>query len=1019
MKKLLLFSIFLILLLLSVNTISALEIDNVGWYSENDMKIEIRNWLGLTRLGDAILTSHSHVDEVKSVMAGEKRLVMQYDLNFDEDYINGLGNVKFIDERTRDEVKRPYYFAEAIYGDVRVNEFGRKCSLNKNMTEVCESYISGSHMERKIVGWKKLDSRDIKSGNRTIGLFADVRVGDHIDGIWTIAGQPVNKHASWADSLTVGLWAYWNFDSDSTNASNIEDVMNSTQNGTNTNLTTSFTSITGIIGQAIDLNGTTGINFGNQDTVFGNGAGNNYTLSIWIRGGLSVAGTSTFWASDNDNSLGADDVYSYITSDTNMVFATEDGDERNMNANNTLQETWQHFVFWKNSTTLRGWQNGSLNIEVIGDVFQDKTNAGNSFVIGDNLNVNFLNASIDETGLWARALSDAEIADLWNNGAGITFPENDPPAVSLNDTPADAFTTVVPSLTLGANSTDDKGLLNISLYINGELNTTDYNTTGSQTSLNISRTLTFNSGWWNWSAYACDNEANCTITGNKTFLVISIVVNNESFNAITTEAATETFQVNVSVATGLRLTLGRLHYNGTGYDGTITDLGSDQFSVLRSLAVPAVDAETNFSFFWELRLEDDSNINSSLNNQTVLPFNIDNCTTQGLVILNYTLRDEDTQILVDNSTRNSTIEVDLQIFPLGSSIAIVNFSTEYLNQTQALVCVANDTLTGVSFRLDAQARYDGGEDYISEFNNIQNFTLTSTSVPQNITLLNLLSDRSQEFLIRVKDKNFLALDGAIVDITRKYVAEGTFKTVEVPMTDQAGETLGHFVLGDVIYTLIVKKNGVIIATLDNVLARCTNVATGNCIISINEFSSSIATQDYTTIQNISFATSFDDATSEITTVFTTSDGGVKTVLLNGTLSDRFGNTTICSDTLVSSSGTLICTIPSTFGNATVVASLVVDGVTVSTSFVTITDDPADLFGGTGIILALLIILTLSMLFVSSPVGQLVGLMVGIALSSIMLLYTGGSIIGVGSIMIWLIVTIAILIWKINKNKELA
>ena len=1005
----------LMVMLLGISMISALDfkIDNVGWYSENDMKIEIRNWFGLTRIGDATLTSHSHVDEIKSVIAGEDRLVMQYDINFDAEYKDGIGDIKFIDEKTGKEVSRPYYFAKAIYGDAKVNDFDTKCSLNKNMTEVCVRYISGSHIEKKVVDWERLDNRDIKAGNYTVGLFVDVYRGDHIDGIWTLAGQPITKHASWSDTLSVGLWAYWNFNSDTTNASNVRDMLNSTQNGTSTNLTTAFTSITGILGEAIDLNGTTGINFGNQDTVFGNGAGNNYTLSIWIRGGKSVSGTSTFWANVNSDSLGTDDVYSYLTSDTNMVFATEDGDERNVNANNTLQETWQHFVFWKNATTLRAWQNGTLNIEVIGDVFEDKTDASNKFVIGDNLNVVMLNASIDETGIWARALTDSEVSDLWNNGAGITYNQN--PYVSLNSTPADTEVIYSATVTLGANATDDIGLLNTSLYIDGALNSTDYNTTSGQTSLNISRQLTFDYGTYNWSAFACDESNACVMTANKTF-TSSIWKQNASSDT-TSVGSTVVFNLTLN-QTAIPTTKAWLNYNNTFYDPDFTTAGGNHYYFERSITIPnGTGSITGNSINWSWVYNISGFGNRTTDNATQLVYSIaiDDCSTYTKTLLNFSYYDEELNSLLNITSRESAeIEVDVTMTSRSdSSISATYQYNSPTNTTNITICIPNLVLNTSSedYETDVLAHFLA-DDYVEEYYWLDNWSATNSTIPKEIILRGTRLSDSTSFIASYEDEDNQLVTGAIISVLKKYVGENIFREAENGRTNDDGETILHLVEEDVIYRFNVSIEDRQVYLSDEFRVYCATT-TDACTISLDVLTGvTDMTEDFDNLPEGSCSIDWDKSTRIVELVCSLN----ATHTMNLTLYKYSNNQTADNIPIGSNSSdglnpTVSLTVDWTYDNSTYFAEVYKDNSWIASRYVDLKEEGRDYFGDSiGVFFTGLIVLALGLMAVSRGIGVLVFSVIGLLFASLSYIFDVGY-----ATIIFIICAVGIIIYKARKN----
>ena len=127
------------------------------------------------------------------------------------------------------------------------------------------------------------------------------------------------------------------------------------------------------------------------------------------------------------------------------------------------------------------------------------------------------------------------------------------------------------------------------------------------------------------------------------------------------------------------------------------------------------------------------------------------------------------------------------------------------------------------------------DDHVHEFNYIQNMILDfSSNVPRDIKLYDLLDSQSQSFLITFKDNVFLPVDGAIIEIMRFYTDQGQYISVEDALTNEQGQTIGHFVEEDALYSFIIKKEGVILATFDDTLALCPELP---CQINLNQFES--------------------------------------------------------------------------------------------------------------------------------------------------------------------------------------
>jgi len=324
-------------------------------------------------------------------------------------------------------------------------------------------------------------------------------------------------------------------------------------------------------------------------------------------------------------------------------------------------------------------------------------------------------------------------------------------------------------------------------------------------------------------------------------------------------------------------------------------------------------------------------------------------------------------------------------------------------------------LNGSEYRMDVQMRYTSlGR--VEEFHHIQNFTLTNRSLSQNINLFDLNITDSQKFLITFKDDNFLPVEDALVDIQRKYVSEGVFKSVEIPKTDEFGQTVGHFDLEGVIYTIIVSKNGNVLAAFDNIAVVCQDIIVEDCRLNLNVATVPADFPEWESIGGLDYTITFDNNTRAITVVFTTTDGSSSTVLLNTTKYDRFGNVTVCSDTLTSSSGTLTCIIPDSFGNVTVISKLYNNGQLITTRIYSIFPNAGQFFGTDAIAMSIILLLTIPLMLVGSTVGLILGVIIGLIMSGGLMFINGGSGIGTGVALIWAIIAGGIIIWKINQKK---
>ncbi len=423
-------------------------------------------------------------------------------------------------------------------------------------------------------------------------------------------------------------------------------------------------------------------------------------------------------------------------------------------------------------------------------------------------------------------------------------------------------------------------------------------------------------------------------------------------------------------------------------------------------------ADSNVSFYWNITMDKNVLIQTLQHNQTVNNIGIDDCSVNGVVILNITLKDEKTQSLINETIYNTTVQVDVDIYPVNSSTSIISYSNNFTKKYNPRVCLKGLNST---YDMDVQILYDA-DGYAAEFYHIQKATLKNSSIPTNINLYDLDDTSAQQFLITYKDDNFVPIEDALIEIQRKYVSEGVFKSVEIPKTDDSGQATASFELSGAVYTIIVTKNGVIQATFDNVAIYCEDKVIGDCKINLNALGSGTDFDDWNETGGITYTITFDKNTRTITTIFTTTDGTSKTVLLNATKFDRFGNHTVCYDSLTTSSGTLTCLIPASYGNVTVVAVLTSDGTTVTTRTYTILPNAADRFGvSNGGIMLLLLLLTLPLMLVTSTIGVMIGIFAGIIFGGMFMLFNTESILGATSIVIWLLAAGGIIIWKISRR----
>lgn len=735
-----------------------------------------------------------------------------------------------------------------------------------------------------------------------------------------------------------------------------------------------------------------------------------FSIQAWVKqpsitnpGEQTIIDLGNTQNDDNDWAFGID------TSGNLFILArTTSGSDSSASTTKINDSTYHHIVVVFNASNNRTlYLDGNAILNQSTSIAMNFTNY---FCVGASATTagctsNFYNGSIDEIGVFGRLLNITDVRELYNSGNGLAYGLNltvNSPIDNYNSTNA----TIVFNISV-INSTS--AVENVSLIVDDVVvssNTTRKNGT-------YLFTQSISKGNHNWSIITRDNSSVQTSTPTRNLNIDWIFLNNVTYESSVSEGSQTVF-TGVFTTNGTVITIGNLSYNGTGNIGTITQSGT-LFTINKTINAPTVTGNTNVSWFWNITLSDGYVKNFSSLNQTVVDFSVDNCTTNSAVLYNFTIVNEETQTALSKSLDNTSGQLNLQIYSLDRTILLQNFSSLYNITNPFSVCLSSNLSSGENYVLDLQLQYSASS-YATEFYHIQNRTINTSSFPTNITLYDLASANSQEFKITFKDSSFLAVQDALVQIQRKYINEGTYKTIEIPKTDAKGETLAHLVLNDVIYTFIIIKNGEILGTFNDVRAQCQNPTIQECAIPFNSFSSYIQPEDYTSLEDFDFTLTFNKSTRTVTSVFTIPSGSVDTVSLNVTLLDQLGNTSACSQQITTSAGTLSCTVPLNLGNGTIIAYIYKGGILQGQGAISLAQDPADIYGANIVFLSILMFLTLIGIgMTDEPMVLSFFILLGVIFAIGLNIISTAGIIGYGATTLWLIIAI-ILIWIKGGNR---
>ncbi len=597
---------------------------------------------------------------------------------------------------------------------------------------------------------------------------------------------------------------------------------------------------------------------------------------------------------------------------------------------------------------------------------------------------------LDEIGVWNRSLSSEEIFNLYNSNEVLPF-EN-------------LFSK----------------LENVTIILNGTSvfnHTGEFNQTFSPNRTNnFAPTINSFLSICNFVGGFCQIPFifHTDIEGrlqyfNMTFNNSGFIENNISFNATSSIGKIETFSLNMTFDLNVFTPSVFLIYNGTSQTATTTDPGSTRvYSATRVIPTSSTDENYTFHFMVE---NVNGSFNSSFNNQSVTTFNISICGGAFTnPIYNFTLFDEELQTQLSSTTS----EFALNLFSEDRSVSLVNLSgTTLLNPWS--ICLNAPIPEDVIYSVDLIIQYEA-DDYAQEFYNIINRLITNTTGTEEIGLYDLHLNESVEFQLTFTGNDFIPVENALVHVDRQYISEDLFRTVEIPKTDSNGQTVLHLVRNNVLYNIRIIKDGVLIGNFRNIIAFCDDVSIGDCKIALPGTEGVSPISDYDSTLGIIFdgPPTYDISTNRISFTFTSSDGSVKTVLLVVEQRDIFGNRSICSNELISSSGSISCNIGSANEtNTELVSSIFIDGVLLTSST---TNIDSFSYGDIGFIAWF--VFTLIIVIISRDSKDLlIGSVLLSYLGAVGLGITKGGAIGLGSTGAWILVVTLAAWWNLNKGRS--
>lgn len=673
---------------------------------------------------------------------------------------------------------------------------------------------------------------------------------------------------------------------------------------------------------------------------------------------------------------------------------------------------WHSYMLTKNGNVYNLYKDGDSSVIVThttaSGTFSDKFKLG-----GNSFGTAWFNGDLDETVIFDEVKTTSDFSEFHNSGNGIAYPFGVSPAIvlesPLNDT---TFADIGTNFTVSGNVTDFN-TTNVTYYV--------WNSTGeihNKTTILLSPSQTFNETLfidefviadYIWNAQVCYENStfsNCIFADNN--FTFSVNIFNQVdilYNAEITEGASNLINSSIILLPGNVLTNALLEYNGTNYTTSLLFSGG-VYTILSSTIAPIVDTDTNFTFkFYYL-------INgvyspSEDTNQTVLNTLFGICGgVSNDPLFNLFLVDEFSGITITGD-----IEISAEIVSISSDEVVGNLNSTFNSVDNVSICFTPPSVYSLYY-LNAEIRYSA-TGYASEFYFIQNSDLQN--FPSNITLYDLNLTDSTEFLITYKNNDFITVEGAIIQLQRRFIGEDVFKTVEAPITADGGKAVVHIDLNTNQYRASVVKDGVVLDFFEDIVFNCDNELSGDCTHSLDgrvNPNNDIPIEELT---DFSYSISVNEDNKTITVLFSVPSGVPSSinVLLNQI--DTFGNLTSCNTTVITSAGSITCDYTDSIEANILELSISKNGVQLAVA--SYSNNPELDMDGINFFIMFLFMISLVGMAIASPEWMLIISVMVLMIGGTLLLVSGMNlVIGLGALA-WLIVAIGIIIFKMAKQED--
>jgi len=479
----------------------------------------------------------------------------------------------------------------------------------------------------------------------------------------------------------------------------------------------------------------------------------------------------------------------------------------------------------------------------------------------------------------------------------------------------------------------------------------------------------FNLGWNTISYRVYDGAGNMNQTNITFFLrAYDFLENSITYNQNADETSNQTFILNMSYDSENWLSASAtFYYDNTSYSTTSSGSG-DNLLFTNSLNVPLVDSDTNYSFYYTVKLTNstgDFYYNSSINNQTVidtpdLVVTSSSCSAGYFEAINYTFENE-----VNFTSLSPEISYNFK-YGVGNLTA---------KEIYGAIASSNVLRVCVNSSIDNYKLGYGEIDYTPTGYTERRYYMfeghaLSNATTESYTLYSLENADSTSFIFEAKDPTLNPYTDNYFSLLRWYPSLNEYKIVEMASTDENGQSVMKVKTEDVDYRVgLYDKDGTLVKLAEAVRMACL---VDPCTYTITV----VATDsDYFEVFDVENSLTFDSTNNRF--VFTWNDPGQNTDAMRLQVYKDAGyqQILICNSTGTGYTGVLTCSIGNYTGTfyAKVFRTASPEKL-ISTLYYTVRTGIESTFG---LFLSMIIALATGLIGIFSPIGAIALLIVGL------------------------------------------